>query len=728
MFSTFDFLLVVQFLSIFVLLFEACFIFVKWRTRLQGILFISCVATLVNNAGYLMAMTAGDAKGYITGIQVTYIGKVWVPFSLFLFCLKLCNVHINRAVIHTLVMIHIFTFGLVLTCRYNNLYYSSFTFIQNGLFPHVKFGHGPWHIGYTILVVFYVIVGVSVLIWHLVKEKDKDVKKRMTTIAFSIVAESLFYILQLAGVGGDYDMTSMGYAISAVIMCVGLTRYDILETLEVARDVVIDEIPEGVIVLNKQNELEYANAKAQDMFDLEGQLDKVKALLDDTVEKKEPLSSGSKMLSIERKKLSYQGSERGLVYVLEDDTNLYEYMNALKEQKGIAEEALASKSSFISVVSHEIRTPMNAIVGMTELLLRDKDKLTEQQYKYLDNIKHSGQSLVMIVNDILDQSKIEAGKMEIVNDNYEIRPILEDVCLIIENRVGDKQIEIKTEIDENIPRYLFGDGLRIRQVLINLMNNAVKFTESGYVKLLVEKTDSQQDRVKVRFTVEDSGQGIKEEDLAKLGEAFAQVDTRKNHSKEGTGLGLSISRDFISMMGGKMEIESQYGKGSKFKFSIWQNVPDQDVAERVLNVAKDGYILSGPSDENKISMTADGEIECKDVRVLVVDDNAVNQLIISEMLKPYDISIDTADCGEKCLGLIETNKYDMIFMDYMMPGINGVTTTKKIRESGQNIPVISMSGDDSEETVKAFKQAGITDFISKPIELDKLKKILVKWV
>lgn len=216
-------------------------------------------------------------------------------------------------------------------------------------------------------------------------------------------------------------------------------------------------------------------------------------------------------------------------------------LNQVKEEKRKAEEANAAKSIFLSHMSHEIRTPMNAIVGMTDILLRTD--VTDQQREYLESIKSSGHALVALINDILDLSKIEAGKMELVDDVYSFRRMIRDVRAIITNRIGEKPVELVMDIDDSIPHHLYGDGLRIRQIIINLMNNAVKFTESGHVKLSVKEISHlpEEEAIELSFSVEDTGQGIKKEDLKKLFGAFAQVDIQKNKGKEGTGLGLAIS-------------------------------------------------------------------------------------------------------------------------------------------------------------------------------------------
>jgi len=390
-------------------------------------------------------------------------------------------------------------------------------------------------------------------------------------------------------------------------------------------------------------------------------------------------------------------------------------LEEVAKEKEIADAANASKSAFLSVVSHEIRTPMNAVVGMTDILLREKDELSPKQEKYLRNIKNSGASLVMILNDILDQSKIEAGKMEIVPERYELRPMLDDVRMIIENRIGTKPVHLLYEVDENIPDNLVGDSLRIRQILINLMNNAVKFTEEGYIQLTINIAEKKDDELMLRFSVKDSGMGIKPEELDKLGEAFTQVDIEKNHKKEGTGLGLSISRDFIAMMGGCLELTSIYGKGTEFFFTISQGISTSSEAE--------GAFKTQPW-QDEVDFTAPS------ARILVVDDIELNLSIVEALLEPINMQVDLADSGENAIRMVSENEYDLIFMDYMMPYMDGIETTKNIRgisEKHKKVPIVAMSGDTSDETTENFKLAGIDDFAEKPVNIKQLKKILLKW-
>ncbi|MGN0169029.1 MAG: histidine kinase N-terminal 7TM domain-containing protein [Acetatifactor sp.] len=728
---TFQILVSIQCISILLLMVEALYIFFRWRTRLHSFLFLNCVATLINNLGYLMTMTAHTSGEALMAAKFSYFGKVWIPFSLLVFVMELCKIKVDKRFYTGLALVHTVIFFLVLTCEFHNLYYSDFYFTEEGLFPHNVYGHGIVYNIYANIVLIYIIVGLAFLVITTWRERRVVERKRLCYILAAIAVESLSYLIYLTGVTMGYDLTVIGYTVSTVFMYVALFKYDLMDTLELVRDYVSDNLSEGIIALDELGRVIYVNDYARHIYPaIEKTTQEVFDEIEYSIKEKLPLEKGAKMYLAEKAPLYQKETLRGTVYILVDDTEHYHYTRELKEQKELAEAANASKSAFLSIVSHEIRTPMNAVVGMTELLLRDKENLSSKQEKYLSNIKNSGAALVMIVNDILDMSKIEAGKVEIVEQPYELRPMVADVRMIIENRIGSKPIHLVMEIDDAIPQFLVGDSLRIRQILINLMNNAVKFTEDGYIQLSIKCVQEQKDKRLLRFAVKDSGQGIKTEDLSRLGEAFTQVDVKKNHSKEGTGLGLSISRDFISLMGGQLEVTSEYGKGSEFYFTISQGVAA-------------GIDVTTGSGVGKQAWQEEEQFEAPDARVLIVDDTEINLMITEELLSPLGMSIDTANSGEKALELVKKNRYDVIFMDYMMPYMDGVQTTEKIRgfaleygatgkeaeaEYFKSVPIITLSGDNSEATRERFMRAGIDDFTEKPVELKRLKKLLLKWL
>ena len=381
-----------------------------------------------------------------------------------------------------------------------------------------------------------------------------------------------------------------------------------------------------------------------------------------------------------------------------------------KKQQAIS--AKEAEEKFLANMSHEIRTPMNAIVGMTEILLRGD--LTGEQKEYLENIKSSGNALVSIINDILDISKIEAGKMELVDDVYATRQMMSDIDKIIRTRIGDKPIELICDIDKSVPDRLYGDGLRIRQIIINLANNAVKFTDRGRITITMKAQQETEERIAVFVSVADTGQGIKKEDIKRLFGAFEQVDALKNKGKEGTGLGLTISSQLVEMMGGRLEVQSEYGKGSEFFFTIYQQTVSKDMEWKQ------------ESEDDVMNFTA------PNARILLVDDNEVNRKVALGLLAPLQMQIDTAVNGKNAIDMIGQKEYDLVFMDHMMPVMDGVEATKHLREKGgdyyQKLPVIALTANAMKEAQNLFKEAGMNGFVAKPIVMKQICQVLREWL
>jgi PAS domain S-box-containing protein len=489
-----------------------------------------------------------------------------------------------------------------------------------------------------------------------------------------------------------------------------------------------------------------------------------------------------------------------------------------------AELANRAKSEFLANMSHEIRTPMNAVLGMTDLALRDIAS-QDAVRGYLTNIKNAGNQLLSIINDILDFSKVEAGVVELVPEEYQIHSMINDVTTMIHVRIGDKPLDFIVDDDPDLPKELIGDVTRIKQIFINLLTNAVKFTKEGHIILAVSAEPCETEgECRLRISVTDTGIGIRNEDIPQLFGNFSQVDTRKNRGIEGTGLGLAITQKLVGLMGGEIQVESKYGEGSCFslyiaqkmkttrpisklladerrRVAIWRTpeVKSRVLADKIrkLGVACDiisgfdnlaGYthiffdyahfdeIIKMPLGDAKLLAVArglpgnekipsrmtvihmplttltvlkllggktdgldnpDGDTDGYTVRLLgtrclVVDDIDINLIIAEESLLAYGGTVDTASSGARAIEMVREHDYDIVFMDHMMPEMDGVDATKIIRalpgEKYRKLPIIALTANVVGDVRDIFMKSGMSDFLSKPLERDEIERTLREWI
>ncbi len=400
----------------------------------------------------------------------------------------------------------------------------------------------------------------------------------------------------------------------------------------------------------------------------------------------------------------FSHGEPQLVSFSHDFTQYKLMLDELTIAKDLAEKNAKAKSDFLANMSHEIRTPMNAIIGMTELLLADT--LTERQQKYATDVKLSATSLLAIINDILDVSKIGVGKLTLSEIDYNFKEMLSAVCSITRLLAKNKNIAFIEEIGENLPEFLFGDDIRLRQILINILGNAVKFTQAGSVTLSVFAKNNN-----LIFKVHDTGMGISDEVLPRLFNSFEQADTQKNRALAGTGLGLSIAKNLTELMKGTIDVESVYCGGSTFTITI-PAIVGKSVTIQSTDVSFE--YLSVPN-----------------ARILVVDDNVMNVDVAKGLLRLCDIDADHAYSGAEAIEKSRTNTYDLIFMDHMMPEMDGLEAAAFIRSlspTHKNIPIIALSANAITGAREMFLENGLQDFVSKPIDKTKLMQALVTWL
>ncbi len=412
-----------------------------------------------------------------------------------------------------------------------------------------------------------------------------------------------------------------------------------------------------------------------------------------------------------------------LALLIFNSTVMMIYNLKLSEAAQQANQANEAKSYFLSTMSHDIRTPMNAILGLNEMVLRDS--ADENVRMYSESIKTAGNTLLGIINDILDFSKIEAGKMELINVDYSSASLLNDLVNMVQKKAEDKGLSLNLDIDPNIPMTLNGDEIRIKQVIINILSNAVKYTKQGSVTFSVQanKPQDKPDSVTLKVSVADTGIGIKPEDLKKLFVAFERIEEKRNRNIEGTGLGMTIVQRFLDMMGSHLEVESEYGKGSVFSFELeqkvvkWEPIGDFEEAFRRSSSERINY---------KEKFTAPG------ARVLVVDDTPVNLTVFVNLLKRTGIQIDTAESGDEGISLFIKTHYDVIFLDHMMPNKDGIETLREMKgitdTPNTGTPVICLTANAISGMREMYTNAGFDDYLTKPIDAERLEMMLLQYL
>lgn len=709
-------LMTIQLLCSFAALAYIAYIFVKQRPERRTLLMTALISSFAGSSGYAAALLCETKEAALAADAFGVMGAAFSYYLIYSFYMGYSGAKKNIYVRMALLAANLLGAAAVITNGRSGLFCKSFeTRANGGLFiPDPKYAIGGW-----ILIIAAAAQAALIIAAAFCNRGNQS--KRLLVICGAAVLPAVGRIASAAGVFGGFDISYALLTLCCIFTYILVCSSRFMDVSTLARNSVIETMNDVFLVVDAKMNIVDSNPAAKNLFPALFGPDAgspensefLKKLIEDS--ENTELEIDGKCYEKHISPIMVKGTAVGCAMLALDITDTRRYVDELIEMRQRADMANNAKSDFLANMSHEIRTPMNAITGFAELCMRERD------YKYAADIKAAAKNLIAIINDILDISKIESGKLELVQAVYDTENMLNEVISLVYVQLGGKNgVEFKIDIDQRLPRKMYGDEVRIKQILINLLGNAVKFTKVGQISLSVRELSRVGDNISLIFKVSDTGIGIKQEDISKLFSNFQQVDTKKNREIEGTGLGLSITKSLVDMMNGSVTVESEYGRGSVFTVIIQQKIQDAGL------ISVDAAKTAAPAEESSKTIYA------PKAQVLVVDDNKVNLQVTSRILTTYGIKCSLADSGRKAIEMINSRYYDLVFMDHMMPELDGVDTTKIIRRQGdaysRELPIIALTANAVSGAREMFLESGLNDFISKPIQLSQLEKVLAKWL
>lgn len=680
---------------------------------------------LLANLGHLFLGLSKNAEEALLANKIIYFCGCALPIFLIMLVCDCCKITVSKLGRMFMYGYNCFVMGMAMTTGMNTFFYKSYDIKKiNGVTVLVK-EYGPGHNFFLIMLYGYMIVALGILAYVILKRRNLVYKDVL--IMLFIYVDTIFCYTVGRKILAGIDPICISYAINGVLMLFityDTSLYNIDEALLASTE---KQNNDGYILLDRKFRIFGTNEIALDFIPelekapLAKRLDvnlnplicEIERIVfdfeKDNSKTGDAVSVNGQDVAIAVQHLYRGNSARGYIVRIEDDSKVQGYIRQLNAVS-------KNKSDFLSNVSHEIRTPINSVLGMNEMIIRESQE--ENILEYAESIENSGKTLLQLINDVLDLSKIESGKFEVVCDNYELADLLRELEDLIHPLVEKSGLQFNVVLSDNLPKGLYGDKVRIKQMVTNILTNSVKYTEKGSITFSVAGVKSGDDFI-FRYSVKDTGKGIRPEDIGVLFSAFERVDLKKNSGIEGTGLGLAITKKFALMMGGDIEVESTYGEGSEFIIKVPQKVVNSefmgDYHEDHKKVKKDKYVPA---------------FEAKDVKMLVVDDVKMNLTVVKLLLKETKMQIEPCSSGKACIERVKKEKYDIILLDHMMPDLDGVDTLKIIRDEHycDDTPVIALTANVSSDAKDRYSGYGFTDYLAKPIDPVELEKMIFKYL
>ncbi len=724
----YEFMLEIHIVGVIICVYMLQLLLRRRERQSNSFIVLAIIFDMMMLIGYVFELLSTNVSEMLLAIQIGYMGKCFAGASFVTGIGKYYNWKYKKFTLPVLWGIGFLSFCLVMTAKYHDFYYTSVGIIWKDGHAFCSLGKSPYYyffLGYLIYTFVYFAIRC---LRHRRIVKTPDERSVMTLVGYSSLAAVITLVLVVyIFASTNYDFGPLIFAIYTLVFLYCVLRYRLFDTVDTAIYQMAAESAQALIVAQEDGYVIYANRQAERIMPWLATWDQVsiaERIREDFFGNRQECKIGERDYQITISEVSDNGSVAGYAVTLTDITRLRQYTEDLERLSLEANQANRAKSNFLANMSHEIRTPINTMLGMNEIISREA--VSSDVIVYSQNIREAGRSLLAIINDILDFSKIESGKMEIISVNYEVSGIIYDLYNMIEIKAREKELEFVLEIDENLPTWLRGDDVRIRQIILNLLSNAVKYTNEGRVTMRMSgRKDA--DKFILHVEVEDTGIGVKEEDMDKIFSSFQRLEQTKNRNIEGTGLGMSITTSFLFMMGSELCLESEYGKGSRFYFDLEQEVVDEKPlgsVEKIIAGHKDSRLQDGMS------------FEAPEARILVVDDNRMNLEVFKGLLKHTRMQIVAVCDGREALDVFARQEFDMIFMDHMMPEMDGIETFEEMKRmwdhnpdqvaTKKDIPVIILTANAIYGAKERYLGQGFTDYLSKPVDYRKLEEMITQ--
>ncbi len=664
---------------------------------------------------YCWEVTGTTEGEILTAIKIGYFYKIFSQLCFLYFVLSYFGLKKPKWIPFVIIPINLTILLAVFTCEKHNLYYASYELEYNGSFYYLDVERGPV---YILMITTMIAVSVAYeynIIKTFAKAKKEEKEKILLILLTGIIPLAMLVVMGVVDTHG-FDLVPIGFSVVVLIFMALIKHFGILNTIEVARSEIIKQTKDGLLVVDTNNRVLFINDAAHELFP---RLDVMTILNDDEYEtifesKDDIFSFAGKHVELRISDLNQGDIMMGRVVWMFDMSFINEYTDQIMVLKEEAERANIEKTLFLANMSHEIRTPMNAVNGFSEIVLgKTRERETA---KNVNDILRAGSNLLNIINRVLDISKIESGKHEVVLNEYYVQNLIDDTVMLINVRAQAKQLKFTVSVDENIPYMLIGDKGNIYEVLINVLGNSVKYTEEGGVTFTIKSEDIDENHVNLIFTVTDTGVGMTKESIEKIYDKFSRFDTDKNKNIEGTGLGMAIVKGILDQMNGEIDITSEYGDGTTTVVKI----PQERCGSKTI---KDGVApyedLIDSNNEFEFTTTAN---------ILIVDDSEVNLRLTVSMLRKYGIEADYAFSGAEAIEKCKYNKYDLIFMDHMMPEMDGVVAFHKLKDLeyiDSSTKVVALTANAVLGVKEKMEKEGFDGYLTKPIDTGLLERMLI---